>query len=93
MYALGWAAPPAGVERSPGSCGLAVKIADGDGSRARTLATLEALDQLEALPAAAIALLRGRFVEDLRNHRGLRVGHVAAVFRLKSRDGAVRAVR
>lgn len=93
VYGLGWAAPAAGAERSPGSCGLAVKIADGDGSRARTLATLEALDQLEALPAGAIALLRGRFVEDLRNHRGLRVGHVAAVFRLQSRGGAVRAVR
>ncbi len=101
VYGLGWATAAggdrAGSPRAPGQrtgagpCGLAVKIADGDGSRARISATLEALDQLEVLPAAAIASLRGRFVEELHNHRGLRVGHVATVFKLQPCGAVVRA--
>jgi L-asparaginase II len=103
VYGLGWSAreapagsgpqgaPPHGPQEAP-ACGLVVKIADGDGTRARIPATLAALEQLEAIPPGAIVALRGRFVEDLRNHRGLRVGEVATVFTLESR-GAARAVR
>ena len=64
--------------------GIALKIADGEGQRARFSAALAALSQLGALTAGDAAELGGRFVGELRNHRGLRVGEVATTFQLAS---------
>ena len=62
--------------------GIALKIADGDGQRARFSVALEALSQLGALAAGDAAELGGRFVGEQRNHRGLSVGEIATTFRL-----------
>ena len=62
--------------------GIALKIADGDGQRARFSAALEALSQLGALAPGHAAELGSRFVGELRNHRGLRVGEVITTFQL-----------
>jgi len=75
MYALAW-------ERGGTGYGLALKISDGEGQRARLSVALEALRQLEVLPADEAARLRGRFVEEVSNHRGLIVGSVRTTFRL-----------
>ncbi|MBI1951625.1 MAG: asparaginase [Acidobacteria bacterium] len=69
-------------ERDGRSLGIALKIADGDGQRARFGAALEALHQLGALTAGDQAALRERFVGEVRNHRGLLVGTIAATFDL-----------
>ena len=68
--------------REKGAIGIALKIADGEGQRARFSAALEALSQLGALSAGDAADLAGRFVGEQRNHRGLRVGEVATTFQL-----------
>jgi L-asparaginase II len=62
--------------------GLALKIADGDGERARFSAALEALRQAGALPDGPAASLRERFVGAIRSHRGDVVGSVRTVFAL-----------
>ena len=69
-------------ERDGRSLGIALKIADGDGQRARFGAALEALHQLGALSAGDKAALRERFVGEVRNHRGLLVGTIATTFNL-----------
>ena len=75
MYGLAW-------EREGTGYGLALKISDGEGQRSRFSAALEALRQLEVLPGDEAARLRGQFVEEVRNHRGLIVGSVRTTFRL-----------
>jgi L-asparaginase II len=69
-------------ERKGQDIGIALKIADGDGQRARFSAALEALSQLGALAAGDAAELGGRFVGEVRNHRNLRVGEIATTFQL-----------
>ncbi|MEK7283267.1 MAG: asparaginase [Acidobacteriota bacterium] len=69
-------------ERDGRSIGIALKIADGEGQRARFSAALEALLQLGALSAGDAAALRERYVGDVRNHRGLKVGTIATTFAL-----------
>src|SRR5262249_38114073 len=75
LYGLAW-------ERQGTGYGLALKIADGEGERSRRCAALEALRQLDVLPADEAAALKARFVEEVRTHRGRVVGDVRAVFRL-----------
>jgi L-asparaginase II len=70
-------------ERDGRGVGIALKIADGDGERARYTAVLEVLRQLEVLDAAAADRLAARFVEPIRSHRGLVVGEVRPVFSLR----------
>ena len=62
--------------------GIALKIADGDGERARFSAGLEALRQAGAVPEALAEALRDRFVGPIRTHRGTVVGSVRTVFDL-----------
>jgi L-asparaginase II len=73
FYGLGWESRGRGI-------GVSLKISDGDPERARASAAIEALRQLGALPGAVAERLRTRFVPDPRNHRGLVVGQVKAVF-------------
>ncbi len=76
MYALAWEEGGAGL-------GLAFKISDGDGERARFSVALEALRQLGVLSDSDSASLCARFVGEMRNHRGLLVGSVGTTFRLR----------
>jgi L-asparaginase II len=75
MYGLAW-------ERDGVGVGLALKISDGEGQRARFSAALEALRQLDVLSDRDAGSLRERFVGEIRNHRGLLVGSIATTFRL-----------
>jgi L-asparaginase II len=75
MYGLAW-------EKGGVGFGLALKISDGEGERARFSAALEALRQLDVLSDGDAANLRDRFVGEARNHRGLVVGSVGTTFRL-----------
>ncbi len=75
MYGLAFERDGAGV-------GIALKIADGEGQRARFSTALETLRQLDAINPRDARALRARFVGEVRNHRGLLVGDVAPVFAL-----------
>jgi L-asparaginase II len=75
MYGLAW-------EQGGTGYGLALKISDGEGQRARLSVALEALRQLEVLSADEASGLRAQFVEEVRNHRGLVVGSVRTTFHL-----------
>jgi len=75
IYALAW-------ERGGTGYGLALKISDGEGQRSRHSVALEALRQLEVLPAEEASSLRARFVDEVRNHRDLVVGSIRTTFRL-----------
>ncbi|HYS77644.1 MAG TPA: asparaginase, partial [Candidatus Dormibacteraeota bacterium] len=79
-----------GFAFAPDGAGVALKIADGEGQRARFSAALEALRQLGALAPEAAAALRARFVGELRNHRRLLVGEITTVFHLASSGAAAR---
>jgi len=76
FYGLGYARDGRGY-------GIALKISDGDGDRARPAATLAALRTLGVLADAPAAAVFERFVGILRNHRGLVVGRVAPVLDLR----------
>jgi L-asparaginase II len=76
MYGLAWEEEGTGL-------GLAFKISDGEGERARFSVALEALRQLEVLSDDDAAGLRARFLGDMRNHRGLIVGSLGTSFRLR----------
>ncbi len=60
--------------------GVALKIADGEGQRARYCAALEILTQMGVLAAEEAGALKARFVGDIVNHRGLTVGSVRTTF-------------
>ena len=77
FFALGYDGGGRGV-------GVAIKISDGEGSRSRFTAGLEALRQLGALDDEQAAALRSRFVGDPHNHRGLVVGRIEPIFSLRS---------
>src|SRR5262245_53890025 len=76
FYGLGYARDGRGY-------GVALKIADGDGNRARPAAAIATLTALGVLGDAPAADLLARFVGVLRNHRGLVVGQVATVLDLR----------
>jgi len=66
------------------SVGIALKISDGNGERARTTAALEILVQLGLLERKrADAILSRHRLPQVRNVRGLVVGLVAPLFRLR----------
>ncbi|MGH9797579.1 MAG: asparaginase, partial [Candidatus Polarisedimenticolia bacterium] len=73
-------------ERDGHGMGIALKIADGNGERARYMAILEVLRQLGVLDAATTDRLAARFVEAIRSHRGMVVGEVRPVFALRRPD-------
>ena len=62
--------------------GLAIKISDGDGERARPTVAIDALRQLGVLGGPEAAALLERHVGPIRNHRGLVVGRVRPCFSL-----------
>jgi len=63
--------------------GIALKIADGNGERARTTATVELLVQLGLLAREkAVRLLRAQDLPGVRNVRGKTVGHVSPLFQV-----------
>jgi L-asparaginase II len=65
------------------SVGIALKISDGDGERARTTAAVEILLQLGLLGREkADRILARQGLPQIRNVRGLVVGRVAPLFRL-----------
>lgn len=65
------------------SVGIALKISDGDGERARTTAALEILLQLGLLGREkADRILARQGLPQVRNVRGLVVGRVAPLFKL-----------
>jgi L-asparaginase II len=72
-----------GFERDGAGVGIALKIADGEGTRARNSAALEALRQLGAVAPEEVKALRARFVPEVRSHRDLPVGRIATVFALR----------
>jgi L-asparaginase II len=80
FYALGYV-------RDGAAFGIALKIADGDGERARTSAALAALRQLGVLGADEAEGLKARFVGPIRNRRGLEVGRVSTAFELRPAGG------
>ena len=76
FYGLGYARDGKGY-------GIALKIADGEGERARPTAALAALRATGVLPDGVAESLFERFVGTLRNHRGLVVGRVVPVLDLR----------
>jgi len=72
-----------GYVRDGRGYGIALKVSDGDGDRARPAATLAALRAVGVLADGPAAALFERFVGILRNHRGLVVGRVAPVLDLR----------
>jgi L-asparaginase II len=71
-----------GLALLPAGLGIAIKIVDGNGQRGAGPAVIEALRQLGALDAQAIARLRDHHRPALKNYRGLEVGEVRPIFRL-----------
>jgi L-asparaginase II len=72
-----------GFERDGRGYGIALKVADGEGERARTSAAIETLRQMRLVSDEQATTLFGRFVGQIRNHRGLAVAQVASVFELR----------
>jgi L-asparaginase II len=72
-----------GYTRGGRGFGLAIKVSDGDGDRARPTAAIDALRQLELLTAPDAARLMDQHVGPIRNHRGLVVGRVRPCFALR----------
>jgi len=72
-----------GFERDGRGFGIALKVADGDGERARCTAVIETLRQLGLVTDQAASGLLERFVGEIRNHRGLSVGRVEPAFALR----------
>lgn len=71
-----------GYENAARGVGIAVKIADGDGQRARFSVALETLLQMGVLPQADAERLRARFVGDVLTQRGATVGRILTTFHL-----------
>jgi L-asparaginase II len=73
-----------GFERRGKGVGIAIKVADGNGRRARHSVAINVLERLDLLTRDTAEGLRSRFVGILRNHRGLNVGGVENLFDLES---------
>ena len=69
--------------RFPEGLGIAMKIEDGDERRARNLVVLEVLHQLGLLDRPALDKLSAYHRPEVKNHRGMVVGHVRPCFRLE----------
>jgi L-asparaginase II len=72
-----------GYTRDGRGYGLALKVADGDGERARPTAVIAALRAVDVIDEATAADLLERFVGPLRNHRGIVVGRVGSCLDLR----------
>ncbi|MGQ9898161.1 MAG: asparaginase [Acidobacteriota bacterium] len=69
-------------DRFPEGLGLAVKIEDGDSSRARNSVVLEALRQLGLLGAEPYRALKATYSPPILNHRQQLAGELRAAFQL-----------
>ncbi|QUV99289.1 asparaginase [Chloracidobacterium sp. MS 40/45] len=69
-------------DRFPDALGLAVKIEDGDSSRARNTVVLAALRQLGLLGAEPYAALMEKYSQPILTHRQQPAGELRAVFQL-----------
>ena len=69
--------------RWPLGLGIAIKIEDGTGARARAPVAIEVLRQLEILSEAEIQLLDQLFPKDILNRAGRVVGKMVPVVNLK----------
>lgn len=78
-------------ERWPQGLGIALKISDGTGDRARGVALLACLDQLEIGTAAQRDHLRARIPHVLSTSRGEAVGGLVPVFQLRRPPGEAKA--
>ncbi len=70
-------------ERWPQGLGIALKISDGTGDRARGVALLACLEQLEIGTSAQRDALRGRINHTVHTSRGEPAGDLTPVFRLQ----------
>jgi L-asparaginase II len=68
--------------RYPQGLGLAIKIEDGDTTRARNAAIIGSLAQLGILNAEQTALFTAQYLPPIKNHRGLIVGEIRPAFSL-----------
>jgi L-asparaginase II len=66
----------------PNALGIAIKIEDGSGSRARAPVALSILEQSEILELGAIQSLRQDFPEAIYNRSGIEVGRMRPIFKL-----------
>ena len=66
--------------------GIAIKIEDGSGSRARAPVALSILEQLELLESNAMGSLKDSFPEAIFNRSGIEVGHMKPAFNLQATD-------
>jgi L-asparaginase II len=70
----------------PNALGIAIKIEDGSGSRARPPVALSILEQLELLESNAMDCLKNFFPEAIFNRSGIEVGHLKPAFNLHATD-------
>ena len=70
-----------------GGIGIALKVADGDGRRARPAVAIETLRRLGVLGENQAAELRPRFCPDPVSRRGRRVGRLKTCFDLGAAEG------
>lgn len=70
-------------EEWPKGLGLAIKIEDGDDKRARPVAVIESLRQLEVLPDESLEAVSRYAFFPVRNWRGDVVGEISASFSLR----------
>lgn len=75
-------------ERFPRGVGIALKIADGLGSRAIPAALLACIEQLELGTEEQRAALEARVNLEVKTHRGEPVGRMRAIFELTREDVA-----
>lgn len=71
------------TETFPNGIGMAIKIEDGSGSRARAPVALSVLEQLELLEPAPLRQLKDRFPEAIYNRSGFEVGRIKPAFKLQ----------
>jgi L-asparaginase II len=69
--------------RYPQGLGIAIKIEDGDTSRARDAAIIGSLVQLGILSSEQGAKFSAQYLPPIKNHRGLIVGEIHPAFKLE----------
>lgn len=64
--------------------GIAIKIEDGDIGRARNAAILATVEQLGILSSSNMGSLKAKYLPPITNHRGLHVGEIKPILKLKA---------
>jgi L-asparaginase len=72
-----------GFQKGGHGYGVAFKVADGEGDRARTAMVLRALADLEIIEPARLEEIAATYLPPIENRRGIVVGRVEARFHLK----------